>query len=71
MDKFENTMAMLAKMHPAEKTKPIEEMKEKCICFSCPTYNDCAENAKEFSFVARWKLVCISDEKIVSARFAQ
>ncbi len=64
MDKFENTMELLAKMLPAEKMKLIEEKKNMCICPGCPTYNDCAEKAQEtlFCFIGR-SSVCISEEK--------
>ena len=64
MDKFENTMAMLAEMLPAEKMKLIEEKKKMCICLSCPTYNDCAEKAHETFFCGiGGSFVCISKEK--------
>ncbi len=64
MDKYENTMTMLAKMLPAEKIKLIEEKKNMCICPSCPTYNDCAEKAHETFFCGiGGSFVCISMEK--------
>jgi hypothetical protein len=72
MDKFENTMAMLAEMLPAEKMKLIEEKKKMCICLSCPTHNDCAEKAQEILFCGiGGSFVCISRRRIVSVRFVQ
>ena len=50
MDKFETTMAALAKMSDSEKTKAVENLKAMCICPDCPTYTDCAKKADERLF---------------------
>ena len=64
MDKFEETAKMMAKMPPAEMMKAIEMKKEMCTCPKCPTYTNCAKNAKELLFCNAGKsFMCISDEK--------
>jgi hypothetical protein len=50
MDKFETTMAALAKMSDSEKTKTVGNLKSMCICPDCPTYTDCAKKANESLF---------------------
>lgn len=50
MDKFETTMAALAKMSDSEKTKTVGNLKSMCICPDCPTYTDCAKLADERLF---------------------
>ena len=64
MDKFEETAQMMAKMPPAEMMKAIEMKKEMCTCSKCPTYTNCAKNAKELLFCNAGKsFMCIPDEK--------
>jgi len=63
MDKFETTMASLARMSQSEIMKTISSLKSMCICPDCPTYTDCAKKAQE-SFYC-WiggSFVCISKE---------
>jgi hypothetical protein len=63
MDKFETTMASLARMSQSEIMKTITSLKSKCICPDCPTYTDCAKKAQESFFC--WiggSFVCISKE---------
>jgi len=63
MDKFENTMAALAKMPKSEMMKALATLKSKCICPDCPTYTDCASNARENLFCyTGGSFVCISKE---------
>lgn len=50
MDKFETTLAALAKMSDSERTKAVENLKSMCICPDCPTYTDCAKKADERLF---------------------
>lgn len=65
MDKFEQMAEAWQKMTPEEQRAGLEMYKEKCICPTCPTYNDCAKNAKERLFCAIGKsFMCISEAKI-------
>ena len=64
MDKFEQMVQMWQKMSPEEQRKGLEMEKGKCICPKCPTYTNCAKNAKELLFCATGKsFMCISEEK--------
>jgi Protein of unknown function (DUF2769) len=64
MDKFEQMMKDMAKMPKAEMEKAVEAEKAKCTCGSCPTYTNCAKNAKESFFCAAGKsFMCIDKEK--------
>ena len=63
MDKFESTMAALAKLSQNELIKTIETLKSKCICSDCPTYTECAKKADEsfFCYIGG-SFICISEE---------
>jgi hypothetical protein len=64
MDTFEKTMKAVKDMSPAEGAKAIEGLKAKCICGGCPTYTNCAKNAKEILFCAMGRsFMCIPAEK--------
>ncbi len=63
MDKFETTMAAVAKMSQSDAFKTVASLKSKCICTGCPTYNDCAKKANEsfFCYIGG-SFICISKE---------
>lgn len=64
MDKFEEAMKTTAKMPVAEQMKAIEGMRGSCICPGCPTYTNCAKNAREILFCVTGKsFMCIPAEK--------
>ena len=64
MSKFEDTMKAMAKMPAEEQKKMLEAEKAKCTCPTCPTYNNCAKNAKEMMFCWTGRsFMCISFEK--------
>lgn len=63
MDKFENAVMMMSKMSARERMKMVEEKMGMCICPDCPTYLDCAKNARERLFCIHGEsFVCISQE---------
>ena len=50
MDKFALLMQDVIKMSPGDQNKAIEEYKGSCVCSTCPTLNECAEEPmKSFS----------------------
>lgn len=55
MDKFEQAMQQMAKMSKEEMNAWVESSKKVCICPGCPTYNDCARDAKELLYCALGK----------------
>ncbi len=64
MDKFEEMIKAMAKVPAPEQMKMIEAKKGACICPKCPTYTNCAKNAKELLFCATGKsFMCIPAEK--------
>ncbi len=64
MDKFEQILSDLRKMSAEEQAKTYDGLKPKCICPGCPTYTNCAKNAKELLFCAYGKsFLCIDREK--------
>ncbi|MDD1652539.1 MAG: DUF2769 domain-containing protein [Methanomicrobiales archaeon] len=64
MSKFEDTVKAINRMSPEEQKRAIEAEAAKCICPTCPTYNNCAKNAKETLFCWNGKsFMCISFEK--------
>lgn len=52
MDKFEQKMDEIGQMSEDERNKAVEDYKSQCICPTCPTYNECAQNANERLFCA-------------------
>ncbi len=63
MDKFESTMASLAKMKDSERAKALGNLRSMCICADCPTYTECAKKAQESFFCGiGGSFVCISKE---------
>jgi len=64
MDIFEETIADLKKKSPKEKAEFIADLKSKCPCPGCPSYNSCAQKAGEKLFCINGKsFMCISEEK--------
>ena len=64
MDKFEEGAQAMAKMPMPEQMKWANEKKGVCICPKCPTYTNCAKNAKELLFCITGKsFMCIPAEK--------
>jgi hypothetical protein len=64
MDKFEQMAQVMAKMPPAEQVNAMEMKKGMCTCPKCPTYTNCAKNAKELLFCNTGKsFMGISEEK--------
>jgi hypothetical protein len=64
MDTFEKTMEGIAKKTPQEQAALVADLKTKCPCGGCPTYNSCASKAKENLFCVVGKsFMCISDDK--------
>ncbi len=64
MDTFESVMKAMKEMSPAEAAKAMEGLRGRCICGGCPTYTNCAKNAKELIFCANGKsFMCIPAEK--------
>jgi len=61
MNKFEESMKAMSRMSAEEQKKILEAEKAKCICPTCPTYNNCAKNAKEMMFCWTGRsFMCIS-----------
>ena len=50
LDKFEETIQMMAKMSSEEIMKAIKMNKSLCICGGCPSYNDCAKDNDELLY---------------------
>jgi hypothetical protein len=64
MDKFDKTMQDVSKMPAEKQLETINTLKGLCICPSCPTYTNCAKNAKELLFCYHGKsFMCIDREK--------
>lgn len=64
MDKFEELHKEWAKVPAARQMKMDEEKKRECTCPKCPTYTNCAKNAKELLFCMKGKsFMCISEAK--------
>jgi hypothetical protein len=47
MDKFEKLIKDVNEMSEDDRNKVIEEYKGKCICATCPTWNQCADETNE------------------------
>jgi hypothetical protein len=63
MDTFEQKMEAMMKMPPDEQAKMVENLRSRCQCPGCPSYNDCAKNAGESLFCSTGKsFMCISNE---------
>lgn len=63
MDKFEQSMMTFSKLSIEEKKQGAKKMAAICICPDCPTYNDCAKDAKEVFYCAHGSSFhCISEE---------
>ncbi len=61
---FEDTMKAFHQKSQKEKTEMIADLKSKCPCPGCPTYNDCAKKAGENLFCLLGNsFMCISFEK--------
>ncbi len=64
VDKFEEMTKAMKGMTPAEVTAAVDKLKGMCICPGCPTYTNCAKNAKEMVFCATGRsFMCITFEK--------
>lgn len=64
MDKFEQTMDGIRKKTPKEQADTVADLKSKCPCPTCPTYNTCASKAGEKLFCVLGKsFMCISEDK--------
>ncbi len=64
MDKFEQTMDGIRKKTPKEQADTVADLKSKCPCPGCPTYNTCASKAEEKLFCVLGKsFMCISEDK--------
>ena len=50
MDKFDQYMESMKVFGPQEARDFIEENKKKCVCASCPTYNECASRKHELLY---------------------
>ena len=64
MDKFDKMHEDWPKV-PASKQMQMDEAKmRECTCPKCPTYTDCAKDAKELLFCMKGKsFTCISEAK--------
>lgn len=47
MDRFEAEVLKIMEKSEDDKQNSINSLKQQCICYKCPTYNDCAKNAEE------------------------
>ena len=64
MSRFEEKQKAMQQMPPEELAQMMENLKARCPCPTCPSYNDCAKNAGETLFCATGKsFMCISEEK--------
>jgi hypothetical protein len=64
MDKFEQMMKETKGRSQTELNRDMEGYKKVCRCPTCPTYNNCAKNAKELLFCLHGKsFMCISEQK--------
>jgi hypothetical protein len=64
VDIFETKMKTMSEMSPEDRAEMVENLKQRCPCPECPSYNECAKNAKETLFCATGKsFMCISEEK--------
>jgi len=64
MDTFEKTMESISKKSKKEQADLIADFKSKCLCPTCPTYNNCASKAGEKLFCVTGKsFMCISEDK--------
>jgi hypothetical protein len=64
MDKFEENMKKMESMSDMDKEQNMNEIKGKCTCPSCPSYNDCAKSKNEQAYCAVGKSPsCITIEK--------
>jgi hypothetical protein len=43
---------------PAAKTDVYGDLRQKCICARCPTYNDCARKGEELLYCLDGKTAC-------------
>jgi hypothetical protein len=50
MDKFDQYMEQMKGLGPEQVRALIEDNKKKCICASCPTYNECAARKRELLY---------------------
>jgi hypothetical protein len=63
MDKFDQYMEETKGLGPQEARDIIEKNKKKCVCGSCPTYNECASRKRELLFCLLEKSRdCLLDE---------
>ncbi len=64
MDTFEKTMGDVKKKSAKEQAEFIADLKSKCPCPGCPTYNSCAGKAGEKLFCITGKsFMCITEDK--------
>ena len=50
MDKFDQYTEQMKGFGPEEVRKLIEDYKKRCICATCPTYNECTTRKRELLF---------------------
>jgi hypothetical protein len=63
MEKFEEMVVNFGKLSIEEKMQGMKKATEECICPDCPTYNDCAREAREGLFCAHGSsFICITQE---------
>lgn len=64
MDLFEEKMRAMKEMAPENRMEMVKNLKSRCPCPTCPSYNTCAKEAGETLFCATGKsFMCISEEK--------
>jgi hypothetical protein len=64
MDTFQQHMEAMKKMPAKERESAVADLKSRCTCPGCPSFNDCAKNAKELLFCATGKsFMCITEER--------
>ena len=64
MDEFEELMDQLSEMSDEDSSKKLVELEKDCVCPICPTYTECAKNAKENMFCIKDKSKeCITKER--------
>lgn len=64
MDKFDQTMEGISKKTKKEQADIVADLKSRCPCPTCPSYNNCALKAGENLFCVLGKsFMCISQDK--------
>jgi hypothetical protein len=64
VDLFEEKMHALKEMAPENRIEVVNNLKTRCPCPTCPSYNKCAKEAGETLFCSTGKsFMCISEEK--------